>query len=145
MLILPHSCLCKHDFCYRCGEKWKTCRCPVWDEDRLLERGQRIAPNIAPQPPQPAAAAVAAAPAMPAAPPAINMVPQQPVNAAPNQLQQAIDIARDNHACAHARFRKERGEDWYECEVCGEDYPRWMLQCRACLMFMCGPCRRNRL
>lgn len=134
LTLLPLSCLCKHDFCYRCGEKWKTCRCPVWDQDRLLEHGQRIAPNIAPQAPQPAVpVAPAAAPAHPA------------VNAAPNQLQQAIDIARDNHACVHARFVRESGDDWYECDICGDDYRRWIFQCHACRMLACGHCRRNRL
>ncbi|KAH9894591.1 hypothetical protein F4778DRAFT_784026 [Xylariomycetidae sp. FL2044] len=37
---------CNHityEFCYVCGAPWKTCKCPVWDEHRLFERGEIIA------------------------------------------------------------------------------------------------------
>ncbi|KAI0089519.1 hypothetical protein BDY19DRAFT_942682 [Irpex rosettiformis] len=29
------TCACKTQFCYRCGTKWKTCKCPLWEEGRL--------------------------------------------------------------------------------------------------------------
>ncbi|RMY84921.1 hypothetical protein D0861_06708 [Hortaea werneckii] len=35
-------CLCGHQFCYNCGDKWKTCRCPWFDERRLYERAAEI-------------------------------------------------------------------------------------------------------
>ncbi|KAF5572420.1 e3 ubiquitin ligase ARI10 [Fusarium pseudocircinatum] len=39
------SCRCSYQFCYRCGEKWKTCDCPQWDEEQLMAR--RAAANAA--------------------------------------------------------------------------------------------------
>lgn len=32
------ACLCKAEFCYLCGAKWKTCGCVQWDEARLYQR-----------------------------------------------------------------------------------------------------------
>eukprot|EP01054_Gregarina_sp_Poly1_P010638 Gregarina_sp_Poly_1__10637@NODE_79_length_15751_cov_81_561464_g67_i0_p5_GENE_NODE_79_length_15751_cov_81_561464_g67_i0NODE_79_length_15751_cov_81_561464_g67_i0_p5_ORF_typecomplete_len370_score50_89IBR/PF01485_21/1_8IBR/PF01485_21/1e04IBR/PF01485_21/2_1e05IBR/PF01485_21/1_3e08zfC3HC4_2/PF13923_6/1e05zfC3HC4_2/PF13923_6/1_3e04zfC3HC4_2/PF13923_6/1_2e03zfC3HC4/PF00097_25/0_00024zfC3HC4/PF00097_25/1_8e04zfRING_UBOX/PF13445_6/0_024zfRING_UBOX/PF13445_6/1_8e04zfRING_UBOX/PF13445_6/1_8e04_NODE_79_lengt len=30
------TCRCGYQFCYNCGQKWKTCGCPVWEESKLL-------------------------------------------------------------------------------------------------------------
>ncbi|KAG2135249.1 hypothetical protein DEU56DRAFT_395303 [Suillus clintonianus] len=30
------TCRCKTEFCYLCRAPWKTCKCPKWDESRLL-------------------------------------------------------------------------------------------------------------
>ncbi|KAG1874875.1 hypothetical protein F4604DRAFT_1903775 [Suillus subluteus] len=30
------TCRCKTEFCYLCRALWKTCKCPRWDESRLL-------------------------------------------------------------------------------------------------------------
>ncbi|KAJ5434953.1 hypothetical protein N7491_005548 [Penicillium cf. griseofulvum] len=32
------TCFCKFEFCYFCGEKWKTCECSYADEENLYER-----------------------------------------------------------------------------------------------------------
>ena len=32
------TCRCKTEFCYRCQEKWKSCRCPQWDAQMPLQR-----------------------------------------------------------------------------------------------------------
>lgn len=37
------TCRCGSSFCYVCGVPWKHCRCPQWDEARLLERAEYIA------------------------------------------------------------------------------------------------------
>ncbi|KAL6923112.1 hypothetical protein FSST1_000386 [Fusarium sambucinum] len=31
------SCRCGHQFCYICGALWKTCECPQWNENRLVD------------------------------------------------------------------------------------------------------------
>ncbi|KAG8358683.1 hypothetical protein FVEN_g3628 [Fusarium venenatum] len=31
------SCPCGHQFCYICGARWKTCQCPHWNENRLVD------------------------------------------------------------------------------------------------------------
>ncbi|KKA19718.1 hypothetical protein T310_6289 [Rasamsonia emersonii CBS 393.64] len=31
-----HRCICGAQFCYACGQRWKTCLCPRWNENRLL-------------------------------------------------------------------------------------------------------------
>jgi hypothetical protein len=35
-------CPCSAQFCYLCGLKWKTCRCDLWDESRLLLRANEV-------------------------------------------------------------------------------------------------------
>ncbi|KAF7973718.1 hypothetical protein HWV62_14410 [Athelia sp. TMB] len=30
------TCRCRAEFCYLCRARWKTCRCPQWDERRLV-------------------------------------------------------------------------------------------------------------
>ena len=35
-------CSCGHQFCFVCGKNWKTCTCPQWDNDRLLERAYQV-------------------------------------------------------------------------------------------------------
>ncbi|KAG2360786.1 hypothetical protein BDR07DRAFT_122181 [Suillus spraguei] len=30
------TCRCKTEFCYLCRALWKTCKCPRWDESRLV-------------------------------------------------------------------------------------------------------------
>ncbi|KAG1780028.1 hypothetical protein EV702DRAFT_1024339 [Suillus placidus] len=34
------TCRCKTEFCYLCRAPWKTCKCPQWDESRLLAPAQ---------------------------------------------------------------------------------------------------------
>ncbi|KAF4344091.1 IBR domain protein [Fusarium beomiforme] len=34
------TCLCKYQFCYACGKRWKTCQCPQWNENHLVERAK---------------------------------------------------------------------------------------------------------
>ncbi|KAG0003099.1 hypothetical protein BGZ79_001697 [Entomortierella chlamydospora] len=29
------TCICRYEFCYTCGEKWRTCRCELYPEDEL--------------------------------------------------------------------------------------------------------------
>lgn len=36
------TCFCGAQFCYNCGERWKSCACEQWDEHRLLARAYQI-------------------------------------------------------------------------------------------------------
>lgn len=42
-LTLAPRCVCKSEFCYVCREIWKTCPCPRWEEERLLDRALVVA------------------------------------------------------------------------------------------------------
>ncbi|PBP18079.1 hypothetical protein BUE80_DR010964 [Diplocarpon rosae] len=37
-LKVRSRCPCSAEFCYACGERWKTCQCDQWDENRLYAR-----------------------------------------------------------------------------------------------------------
>ncbi|KAH7912639.1 hypothetical protein BJ138DRAFT_756699 [Hygrophoropsis aurantiaca] len=44
------TCRCRTEFCYLCTKTWKTCRCPQWDERRLmLAAEQRVEANFGPR------------------------------------------------------------------------------------------------
>lgn len=34
------TCKCRYEFCFQCGARWKLCKCPTWQEERLLEAGR---------------------------------------------------------------------------------------------------------
>ncbi|KAF4339196.1 IBR finger domain protein [Fusarium beomiforme] len=36
------TCICRAEFCYVCGERWKNCDCPQWQEERLVRRANDI-------------------------------------------------------------------------------------------------------
>jgi hypothetical protein len=65
------SCRCRHEFCYLCVSKWKTCKCPAWDERNIVNAVQPIVGQAA------------AAPA-PVANPQPNPAPVQVANLAHN-------------------------------------------------------------
>ena len=43
-----HRCRCDYQFCYLCGNKWKTCRCPQFDERHVLRPTPTEALEMAP-------------------------------------------------------------------------------------------------
>jgi hypothetical protein len=50
-------CHCSAQFCYICGERWKTCTCAQWNEDRLIARANQVVARqpVRVDPPQQAA------------------------------------------------------------------------------------------
>lgn len=111
------SCSCRHQFCYVCGEDWKTCPCPQWDEARLFARAQDIV-NREPQ----AAAA-------------------QPAQLADRVAEEAQNLL-DNHNCDHEDWERADAGD---CEECGWEAPTYTMVCLQCRLQVCRRCMRNRL
>jgi len=114
------TCICKTEFCYLCGLRWKTCACPQWDEDRLIERAEVMVND--------------------------NRGPANNHLDHAQQVAYAAEHLRDNHECVHERFRgiREEGRD-YQCEVCSQEFKTWIYQCRQFWMTICNTCRHNRM
>ncbi|KAG1888519.1 hypothetical protein F4604DRAFT_956255 [Suillus subluteus] len=75
------TCRCRTEFCYLCKALWKSCRCPQWDEARLLAAAERrvdaqLPPARRAQPANPPQQAPAARQPVPVAGAARN----QPIN-----------------------------------------------------------------
>ncbi|KAK0118007.1 hypothetical protein ONS95_012318 [Cadophora gregata] len=113
------SCICKMQFCYRCGaHPWKKCRCPQWDQDRLYIRANEavLARNRA------------------------NGV------AGPAALRDVIEMADQLHAnlnCEHFWFESLSGRN--QCHMCNHVLPEFIYRCTRCEILLCRQCRRNRL
>jgi len=123
-------CCCDAQFCYVCGEQWKTCECAQWDETRLLARAnlvleRRPLPVPHPEPavalddevedgklggpvPQAASALARSAPA----------------------LQRVLEDLRERHECAHGEWRWIHGPR--QCEESFHQLPQYIFECRHC-------------
>ncbi|KAJ5113367.1 hypothetical protein N7456_001901 [Penicillium angulare] len=114
---------CGREFCYICGLKWRTCQCPLWHEERLVERANRAVEN------------------------------EVPADADNAQRQAAFDHvynALANHevvGCQHNRRwqwgYRDHGD--LQCEVCEDVLPQYIFVCTNCQMRACYRCRRHRL
>ncbi|KAM4065690.1 IBR domain, a half RING-finger domain-containing protein [Hirsutella rhossiliensis] len=36
-------CICQAEFCDACGQRWRTCSCPMWQENNLAARAEQVA------------------------------------------------------------------------------------------------------
>ncbi|KAL2846961.1 hypothetical protein BJY01DRAFT_168988 [Aspergillus pseudoustus] len=45
------SCRCGYEFCYVCRNEWKSCRCTIWKEHRLMDRAGVLASRNVQGPP----------------------------------------------------------------------------------------------
>ncbi|KAH7303289.1 IBR domain protein [Stachybotrys elegans] len=121
------TCRCKSEFCYTCGKKWKTCECPVWDEERLLAHNEAIAgrrPQAAAQPRRQAQ-------------PRQHAQVRQP---APQQVP-VYDYYNDH--CTHEEWDVLGGS--HECEECQDVLEHYIMECMQCYLQVCKRCRWNRL
>ncbi|KAL2207063.1 hypothetical protein CC79DRAFT_1383107 [Sarocladium strictum] len=111
------TCRCGSQFCYKCGMKWKTCRCSQWDENRLLARAETIVAR------------------------------DGMIAANTRAHQDAIDAVRqnivENHNCNHGRWAKRNGRQ--RCEECRYMLPEYIFECLQCNLRACWRCRLNRL
>ena len=97
------TCRCRAQFCYLCAERWKTCGCAQWDEDRLMVVAQdRVANELG----------RAAAARMP-----------QAIFA--ERVEQRAAVLRDNHHCEHHSWRRRDGGGM--CEECYFTLPLFLL------------------
>ncbi|OAL52699.1 ariadne RING finger [Pyrenochaeta sp. DS3sAY3a] len=117
------TCICKAEFCYVCGIKWKNCACEAADINRIEERAEEIVERDAPA----------------------DMLPHQ----RRARFDQVFVGLQNNHECEHSRqFQRidsgapRRG---FRCEMCDARHYRYILQCRLCYVNVCEECRRHRI
>ncbi|OIW24684.1 hypothetical protein CONLIGDRAFT_102739 [Coniochaeta ligniaria NRRL 30616] len=112
------TCLCKAQFCYVCGQKWGTCTCPFWDEERLLDRTNVVVNRAAAMRPNAGGDGTAA----------VERVRRNLVR---------------NAGCRHRDWTFRRGS--HQCEECLDVLPVFIFECDGCGLFACGRCRRHGL
>lgn len=117
LLTLP-ACRCGAQFCYVCGAEWKTCNCPQFHEERLLERAAEVVDRDIGQ----------------------RVVPARERDL---MVEQAQENLRDNHQCQHRSWRSIGGPR--RCEECHNTLPLYLNVCRQCQIMVCRRCRLNRL
>ncbi|KAG9235906.1 hypothetical protein BJ875DRAFT_421067 [Amylocarpus encephaloides] len=110
------TCHCGAQFCYICAQRWKTCACAQWNEERLISRANQV---VARRP--------------------VGANPLQ-VRA---QVAAAAQNLRDRHNCDHESWQYVRGE--HRCEECYHTLPSFIFECRQCHIQVCKRCRMNRL
>ncbi|KAF7671550.1 hypothetical protein GT037_010362 [Alternaria burnsii] len=129
------KCRCQYEFCYTCLAKWRTCKCPLWDERRIVDR--HIPANNAPQNVVNLANAV---PPIPVARP--NPLPAQPtVRAA--QPQPQVPAQPAVHVHKFERYYLSEGHDTI-CDRCGF-MDKWADSCQGCDLTICRLCTKHRL
>jgi hypothetical protein len=151
-------CRCQHEFCYLCLAKWKTCKCPAWDERNIINAPQPEAARAPVAPAPPPNPVVAPQPNPPAA-----RLPVQVENPQLDPLQAAL--ARANQAppvrghqvaqpqppvtlCGrqgHDFQRLYRSMDWdTQCHLCSHK-DRWVNFCAQCNLKVCWYCTKHRI
>lgn len=114
---------CGRQFCYVCGQKWKTCSCDRWQEEMLYDvangaMNDEIAPNAG-------------------------------VEARRLAFDRIVGELRDHEdiGCEHQRNSqwKWRDQGSMQCEVCNHVLPLYIFVCRNCHIRACYRCRRHRL
>lgn len=150
-ILTEISCRCGNEFCYVCGERWKTCGCQQWEPVRLRRRAALLVDrDQAAIPPGNEVEVVenadeAAQPPAVAADLAINLA--QDVRAGQHRremmVERMMDELRENHDCTHVRWRWVSGS--HQCEECMFRLPEYIFECRQCRIRACNRCRRNRL
>ncbi|GKU08612.1 unnamed protein product [Fusarium langsethiae] len=112
------TCICRAQFCYVCGERWKTCACPQWQEERLMRRAHDIVNRDD----------------------NVNLM-DAGVRRARVERERANLMA--NHECTHDSWKSRQGPR--QCEECYDVLPVFIYECRQCHTMACRRCRYNRL
>ncbi|KAF2721384.1 hypothetical protein K431DRAFT_213455, partial [Polychaeton citri CBS 116435] len=115
---------CKAEFCYVCGQRWKTCECEQWAEGRLTARAievidrdpnRRIWPST-----QPARETYDT-----------NQQRRQ-------LLARTVEHLRENHVCSHRRWSFVQGR--HRCEECQHVLNKYIFDCAQCHLRACNRC-----
>jgi hypothetical protein len=110
------SCRCGAQFCYNCGQPWKTCNCPQWHVVRLLARAEQVVAR------------------------------QQPPGADPALVADQVAVVarrlRQRHNCARHWWISTSGQ--HVCEGCRETLHEFIFRCEDCHLQLCKRCRLNR-
>ena len=161
-LTADFRCRCGAEFCYICGNEWRTCECDRYTEDRLRARANHIFDRN-----RAINARRATQPGNPPAPQdgvddqreahthrlADEADVPHPIFEPPPQLLRDVareaEVARiaqdlrENHECNHERWRYVQGA--HRCEECFHNLPKYIFVCQQCQVMACWRCRRNRL
>ena len=113
-----YRCRCGAQFCYICGQQWKTCPCDQWQEDRLVARANQVVQREEPR-----------------------LAADHPIRI--ELVEGAVIQLRERHNCTHRNWRYVRGE--HQCEECFHRLPQYIFECRQCRIQACNRCRRTRL
>ncbi|KAH7010532.1 hypothetical protein EDB80DRAFT_839914 [Ilyonectria destructans] len=112
------TCLCRAQFCYECGRKWKACRCEHFREDRLIARANAIIDRN---------------------PHAANLTGQPREQMRQREMRNLVQ----NHECDHQNWAYHGGR--HQCEECHDWLPHYIFECGQCRIQACNRCRHNRL
>ncbi|KAJ3758552.1 hypothetical protein EV360DRAFT_43674 [Lentinula raphanica] len=114
------TCRCRMQFCYVCAAPWKTCRCPQWEESRLLNAAEvGVERELG-----------------------VNARRAEPV-VFQRRVEERTRELRQYHDCNPHRWRHHQGGG--TCEECGHFLPLFLKGCRDCHIMVCVRCMRNRL
>lgn len=126
------TCVCRYEFCYECGEKWRVCKgqCPLWNERNLIaEEDRRV------------------------------MIQEENLGRALHLQERRVMHQEVQHhnwhgdECHHVgtlfeqTFKKARTKKRRvirECSVCEREVPSHGFRCTSCHVVFCVRCGRNR-
>jgi hypothetical protein len=91
--------------CCDCRVEWKRSTCAQWRDDRLLARANQVVQRDTPR-----------------------LEINDPVRI--ERVQQATQMLRERHNCAHALRRYVASS--HQCEECTQQLPSYIFECRQC-------------
>ncbi|KAI0651662.1 hypothetical protein C8Q79DRAFT_997011 [Trametes meyenii] len=114
------TCRCRHEFCYLCTARWKTCSCTQWDEDRLITAAQDRVQRQGVRAPARGGN----------------------VEEFRQRVAREAERLRVDHECAH---RWVYVSNPGRCDGCGHYLRLFLFNCRWCALWACARCKHNRV
>ncbi|KAK4444530.1 hypothetical protein QBC34DRAFT_308728, partial [Podospora aff. communis PSN243] len=115
------TCQCRAEFCYVCAAPWRTCNCPVWDEQRLIDQANaRVDRNLERE----------------------GQGPLPEVERQALVQEQIRMLERGYHECEHRRWRGLKdAKRKFACEGClGDTLHSYVHEYLDCDMLLCSRC-----